>query len=93
MTRQRHCAACERPLGPGEVYYRFAVALEGELDAIAGAGAADDELASTIRKLEEGPDDPAQYDDEVHWERAGVLCGSCRVSLMAMFGSRKPEAH
>ena len=88
------CAACDRSLGAGEVYYRFAVALEGELDALGAVGGSTrEELAATITALEQGPEDPSRYEDEVHWERAGVLCASCRAALMTMLGGAKPAAH
>lgn len=84
----RQCASCERALEPGELYYRFAVALEGEQDVVDRTGAdARDELKAVLTELEHGPDDPSGWEDQVHWERSGVVCPSCRERLVALVGS------
>ena len=84
---RRQCASCERALEPGELYYRFAVALEGEQDVVDLTGAdARDELKSVLSELERGPDDASSWEDQVHWERSGVVCPRCRERLVALVG-------
>jgi hypothetical protein len=79
--RPKTCAACGRTLAPSELYYRFKLVLEGEQDVLgpsAGAGTAEDELAALVRRLEAGPEDARELEDQVHWERTGVVCAACR---------------
>ena len=84
---KRQCASCERALEPGELYYRFAIALEGEQDVVdATGGDARDELKAALSELEHGPDDPTGWEDQVHWERSGVVCPACRERLVALVG-------
>ena len=84
---RRQCASCERTLEPGELYYRFAVALEGEQDVVDPTGAdARDELKAVLSELEHGPDDASGWEDQVHWERSGVVCPACRERLVALVG-------
>jgi hypothetical protein len=63
------------------VYYRFTLVLQGEQDVLApsGSGGTGEELASILRQLEEGPQDGREWDEQVHWERAGVICRACRT--------------
>lgn len=76
----KSCAACGRRIAPSEVYYRFNLVLQGEQDVLdaPGSGGTDNELASLLRKLEEGPQDPHEWEAQVHWERSGVICTACR---------------
>ncbi|MFP2924128.1 hypothetical protein ACLESO_02705 [Pyxidicoccus sp. 3LG] len=84
----RTCAACERVIDAREVYYRFRLVLEGEQDVLepsdGGPGAAGDELAALVRRLEEGPEDPRELEEQVHWERTGVVCAGCRSVVVRM---------
>jgi hypothetical protein len=66
------------------VYYRFTLVLQGEQDVLdtSKGGGTGDELASILRQLEEGPQDSREWDEQVHWERAGVICTACRVVVM-----------
>lgn len=78
------------------MYYRFAVALEGELDALdsEGAGASGEGAAALLARLvAEG--DFERYEDDVHWEASGVLCRGCRNRLEALLtgATTPPEVH
>ena len=82
---RRACASCVRVLEPDELYYRFAIALEGEQDVVDPTGApAGDELKAALAQLEAG--DATQWEDQVHWERSGVICPACREQLVALVG-------
>jgi hypothetical protein len=37
-----------------------------------------DELSAVLRQLEEGPQDPREWEEQVHWESQGVICTACR---------------
>jgi len=78
------CVACGRRIAPSEVYYRFTLVLQGEQDVLdaSGSSGTGDELASILRQLEEGPQDAREWDEQVHWERAGVICTECRAVVM-----------
>ena len=81
----RTCASCQRVIEPGELYYRFAVALEGEQDVVDPTGGdASDELKAVLSQVESG--DPSQWEDQVHWERSGVVCPACRERLVSLVG-------
>ncbi|AKF86539.1 hypothetical protein SAMN05443572_106459 [Myxococcus fulvus] len=86
--RLRRCATCGRALNPREVYYRFKLVLEGEQDVLESAESSEDgeqdALAALVRRLEEGPEDARELEDQVHWERAGVVCGGCRAVAVRM---------
>jgi hypothetical protein len=77
------CAACGRPIAPSDLYYRFTLVLQGEQDMLdaSGKGGAD-ELAAVLRQLEQGPEDPREWEEQVHWERTGVICAGCRAVVM-----------
>ncbi|MCP3143638.1 hypothetical protein [Pyxidicoccus xibeiensis] len=83
--RPRTCAACGRGIAAREVYYRFKLVLEGEQDVLdtPGGGGGDD-LAALVRQLEEGPEDVRELEEQVHWERAGVVCTACRSVVVRM---------
>lgn len=90
----RQCTSCERTLEPAEPYYRFAVAIEGEQDVVDTTGAgAGDELKAILTQLEQGPDDPGHWEDQVHWERSGVMCDTCRDRLIDFLGGTTRAPH
>ena len=78
------CVACGRRIAPSELYYRFTLVLQGEQDVLEPSGSGDmaEELASIMRKLEEGPEDARAWEEQVHWGRAGVICTACRAVVM-----------
>ncbi|NMO13260.1 hypothetical protein HPC49_02710 [Pyxidicoccus fallax] len=78
--RPKTCAACGRAIAAHEVYYRFKLVLEGEQDVLdaPGEGGEGDDLATLVRQLEEGPEDTRELEEQVHWERTGVVCSKCR---------------
>lgn len=78
------CDHCERELdGP---YFRFALALQGEVDSLGAAGTSDD-FPALLAQLE-GLDE-ATLEAQVHEELTGVLCPACRRDLRAFFGRRE----
>jgi hypothetical protein len=90
------CTACGRPIAPSELYYRFTLVLQGEQDVLdTGQGGAGDELASILQQLEQGPDDPREWEEQVHWERTGVICTACRAVVMRTLAATagEPEPH
>lgn len=90
----RSCAACGRTLAAREVYYRFQLVLQGEqdvLDAPGGAGPEED-LEALVRQLEAGPEDARELEEQVHWERAGVVCARCRSVVVRMLTSVTVDA-
>lgn len=72
--------ACGRSIAPSETYYRFTLVLQGEQDVLdaSGTGGTADELATLLRQMEAGPADPREWEEQVHWERSGVICSACR---------------
>jgi hypothetical protein len=65
------------------VYYRFTLVLEGDQDVLGAPGSGTgDELATILQQLEEGPEDPREFEDQVHWEHSGVICSACRSVVM-----------
>ncbi len=91
--RLRQCASCERALEPGELHYRFAVALEGEQDVLDAGDGGPAALEAVLAQVERGPDDPTAWDEQVHWERSGVLCPGCRARLVGFLGGARGEPH
>ncbi|MFL5352750.1 hypothetical protein [Archangium sp.] len=91
--RVKTCAACARGIAPSEVYYRFTLILEGEQDVLgpSGAGATQDDLATILKQLEQGDESAQELEDQVHWERSGVVCSACR-SVVVRTLSAPPEA-
>ncbi len=71
-------------------YYRFALAIEGEQDII---DTGRDDLEATVAQLEAGPDDPTEWEAQVHLERSGIICGGCRARLLAFLGGSPRAAH
>jgi hypothetical protein len=83
--RPKTCAACGRAIAAHEVYYRFKLVLEGEQDVLdASTGGEGDDLAALVRRLEQGPEDPRELEEQVHWERTGVVCAGCRAVAVRM---------
>ncbi len=41
-----------------------------------------DELATLMQQLEQGPEDPREWEEQIHWERKGVICSACRSVVM-----------
>ncbi len=80
--RAKTCAACGNDILASAVYYRFTLVLQGEqdvLDAPASAGlGTEEELAALLRQLEAAPEDAQELEEQVHWERSGVVCAACR---------------
>jgi hypothetical protein len=76
------CATCGRTISARELYYRFTLVLQGEqdvLDASGGAGTDEaDGLDALLQQLEQGPEDAREWEEQVHWERSGVICPACR---------------
>lgn len=74
------------------MYYRFTLVLQGEQDVLdaSGSGGTAEELASVLRQLEEGPEDAREWDEQVHWERAGVICTTCRTVVMRALAPPSP---
>jgi hypothetical protein len=90
--RSKACATCGRSITPREVYYRFSLVLQGEQDMIdTPGGGSQEELAAVMKRLEESPESPQELEEQVHWERSGVVCGACR-SLVVRTLTPKPSA-
>ena len=79
--RPKTCAACGRGIAASEVYYRFTLVLQGEQDVLgpAGGGSTGDDLASLLK-----PESPQEWEEQVHWERSGVVCAACRSVVVRM---------
>jgi len=85
--RPKTCAACGRDIAPDALYYRFTLILEGEQDVIGTSSEHDpeatgDELAALMKRLEEGPESPQEWEEQVHWERSGAVCAACRAVVV-----------
>ncbi len=82
--RSKTCATCGRGIAASEVYYRFTLILEGEQDVLdtPRGGAGPDELSALLKQLEQSPESSQEMEDQVHWERAGVVCAACRTVIM-----------
>ena len=92
--RPKTCAACSRGIAASELYYRFSLVLQGEQDVLGptgGGSTGEDELASLMKQLEEGQESPQELEEQVHWERSGVVCSACR-SVVVRALSAPPEA-
>ncbi|HLM45599.1 MAG TPA: hypothetical protein VK458_17125, partial [Myxococcaceae bacterium] len=78
------CATCGRGIAPSEVYYRFSLVLQVEQDMIGtlAGGGSEEELAAVMKQLEESPESPQELEEQVHWERAGVVCTACRALVV-----------
>jgi hypothetical protein len=87
----RVCAACGDDLPITQVYFRFAVVVEGELDVL-DDGAPDAANPQAIADRMES-DDFGRYEDDVHWEANGVMCARCRAKLLALLAGRSVGAH
>jgi hypothetical protein len=81
----RRCAHCERTLPQGEVWYRFALALQGEAEVL-DSGRGGDEPEDLLAQLEAL--DPTELEAQVHEELGGVLCSGCRRELRTFLGLR-----
>lgn len=93
--RPKTCAACGRNIPPEALYYRFTLTLQGEQDVIGpspapGAHGGEDELAALLKRLAEGPDSAQEWEEQVHWERQGTVCGACREVVVRTL-SAPPE--
>ena len=85
----RTCTACGCTLAPTDVYHRFRLVIEAEQDlsALWDTGASVHDLLARMREERTWE----RYEDDVHWETAGELCGACRARLRALaeeFGIR-----
>ncbi len=91
--RPKTCAACGNGIAASEVYYRFSLVLQGEQDVLgptSGAASTEDELASLVKQLEEGQESAQELEEQVHWERSGIVCSACR-SLVVRTLAAPPE--
>jgi hypothetical protein len=81
----RTCAHCERTLAPGELWYRFALALQGEAEVLDLAFPSDEpeDLLAQVEALDAG-----ELEAQVHEELSGVLCAACRQRLRTFLGQR-----
>ncbi len=87
------CAACERLIPPSELYYRFTLVLQGEQDVLdAPGGGKGENLASLLEQLEQSPKDPRELEEQVHWERKGVICAMCRAVVLRTLASPSTSA-
>lgn len=91
--RPKTCAACARGIAPSEVYYRFTLVLEGEQDVLgpSGASSTENDLSALLEQLEQSDASAQELEDQVHWERSGVVCSACR-SVVVRTLSAPPEA-
>ncbi len=75
----KRCATCGRSISARELYYRFTLVLQGEQDVLDASGGDDaGGLDALLQQLEQGPEDAREWEEQVHWERSGVLCPTCR---------------
>lgn len=78
----RRCDACAEALKAGGLYFRFAIALQGEMDVLdAPSGDSLGTDPHAILAHMEAEADWERYETDVHWEREGVLCPACRRRL------------
>lgn len=75
------CRRCERELPRGALHYRFALALEGEAEAIDASAVLVADPQALLRELEAA--DPDDLEAQVHEDIGGVLCPACRAELRA----------
>jgi xanthine/CO dehydrogenase XdhC/CoxF family maturation factor len=75
------------------VYYRFSLVLQVEQDMIGtlAGGGSEEEFAAVMKQLEESPESPQELEEQVHWERAGVVCTACRALVVRTL-TPKPAA-
>ncbi|MET0401664.1 MAG: hypothetical protein ABW123_04635 [Cystobacter sp.] len=90
--RPKTCAACGRDIAPEALYYRFTLVLQGEQDVIgassvSGPEGGEEELAALMKRLEAAPDSAQEWEDQVHWERQGTVCGACREVVVRMLST------
>jgi len=90
----KSCVACGRSIAPSETYYRFTLVLQGEQDVLdaSGSGGTGDELAALLRQMEAGPEDPREWEEQVHWERTGVICSACRAVVTRTLAAPSGDA-
>jgi hypothetical protein len=82
------CHRCERPLPRGSLFFRFALALEGEAEVIDAPQALPDDPDALVRALEDA--DADELEAQVHEELAGALCPGCRRELRAFLRVGRP---
>ncbi len=89
----KDCATCGRHIAPSEVYYRFSLVLQVEQDMLGtlGGGGSEEELAAVMKQLEESPESPQELEEQVHWERSGMVCTACRALVVRTL-TPKPAA-
>jgi hypothetical protein len=84
VGQPRLCRGCSRELPASKPYFRFALAVQGELDVLdTGEPGADDPRAVMESMGDVSAEDA---EAEVHWETAGELCRACRQELIAWLG-------
>jgi hypothetical protein len=92
--RDKRCAACGRSISAREVYYRFKLVLEGEQDVLdaPGGGGPEEDLEALVERLADGPEDARELEEQVHWERSGVVCAGCRSVVVRTLASASVDA-
>lgn len=87
------CSGCGTDLPATALHYRFALALEGEQQAVDEAPAQDtrETLARLFAALEAA--DAAELEAQVHFEASGVLCPACRRRLLDVVGRAPAGPH
>ena len=90
--RPKTCATCGRTIAAREVYYRFTLALQGEQDVLdTPGGGTQDELASLLKQLEDSPASAQELEEQVHWERSGLVCSACRSLVVRTLSEPPPD--
>jgi len=88
----RRCDACKMVLAAGGLYFRFALAVQGEMDVLDAPS--EDALADDPQAILEHMEKEAdweRYETDVHWEREGLLCPSCRRRLRNLLEPESPD--
>jgi hypothetical protein len=87
------CTGCGQSLPPTALHYRFALALEGEQQALDGPPPerAKEALTALFHALEQA--DERELEAQVHFEASGVLCPRCRRRLLEAIGHAPVGPH
>lgn len=52
-----------------------------------GAGASENELSAILEQLEQSNASAQELEEQVHWERSGVVCSACRSVVVRMLAA------